>query len=859
MRLLTLLMLLAVLVPRANADVPVVPANLPPVHALRTERPIVIDGLLDEEVWKSAQACTNFLQEDPDQGVPPRQRSEVRLAFDDDALYVGARLYDSAPDSVVARLARRDNDAASDAFAILLDPFHDKRTGYYFVVSAAGTLQDGVLLNDGWDDSSWDGVWQGRAHRDAQGWACELRIPFSQLRFTAGSTMVWGVNFKRTIARYSESDAIVYTPRGQSGYVSRFPEMQGLDGLKTGRHVEMTPYATNKSEHLRFDGNDLSRYGSADPFHGDWRAKPAIGGDLRTSLGSKLTLNATVNPDFGQVEIDPAVVNLSDVETYFQEKRPFFVEGSSIFRFGNEGANNYSGFNWPDPTFFYSRRIGRRPQGAVPDADYVGAPIGTSILGAAKLVGKLAPSWNFGAMQAITAKEQATLETGGVRSKAEIEPLTYYGVVRTQKEFKDRRQGLGFMTTVAERSFTSDAMRDQLNRSSLMNGMDGWVFLDEKKVWVISGWSAMSLVSGTKARITALQQNSLHYLQRPDAEAFHLNPNATSLSGWGSRYWLNKQKGNVILNAALGALSPTFDVSDIGFQSRSDLINAHIGGGYKWTETTKTHKYMDVLGSVFASYNFDGDPIWGGLWSAADITFLNNWSLNPRLAYNPQTVNDRRTRGGPVSLNPPGVEIGTYAQTNSKSKFYYYIDTGGYLQQEDQSNWYLTPGVEWKPISNLLVSFGPGYEHNLAQAAYVGADPGANFGRVFAHLDQKTVSANVRVNWSVTPNLSVQTFVQPLISSGDYTDYKALAKARTFDFVPYAYPGNQDFNFKSLRGNAVMRWEYLPGSTLFLVWTQQRSDYENDGTFRFGPSFSRLVDSKADNIFLAKLSYYFSL
>jgi len=823
----------------------------PPVQAVRLTSPISVDGVLSEPVWQGGNAVIEFRQRDPVEGGTPSQRTEVRVAYDEDALYVGARLYDSAPDSIISRLSRRDVSIPADRFSIYLDPYHDKRTGYYFLVNVADVLFDGTLSNDGWEDSSWDGVWEAKTHVDEKGWTVEMRIPYSQLRFEKADQYVWGVNFRRVVARHNEEDFLVYQPKSEAGFVSRWPDLVGIQGIHSGSSVELMPYATSKGEFLQ--------HATGDPFNNGHEVEPDGGVDLRMGVGSKMTLNATVNPDFGQVEIDPAVVNLSDVETYFQEKRPFFVEGSSIFHFGNEGGNSYWGFNWPDPTFFYSRRIGRSPQGAAPNADYTDAPIGTSILGAAKLVGKIAPSWNFGTMQAITAKEQATLETGGVRSKAEIEPLAYYGVVRTQKEFKDRRQGLGFMTTLAQRSFESDAMRDQLNRSSLMNGMDGWLFLDKNKVWVISGWSAMSLLSGTAARITALQQNSLHYFQRPDAEAFHLDTDATSLTGWGSRYWLNKQKGNVIFNAALGALSPKFDVSDVGFQSRSDLINSHIGGGYKWTQTTKTHQYMDVLGAVFASYNFDGDPIWGGIWSAGDITFLNNWSLNPRIAYNPQTVNDRRTRGGPVSLNPPGVEIGTYAETNSKSKFYYYIDTDGYFQQEGQGNWYVSPGVEWKPISNLLVSFGPTYEHNVAQAAFVGVDPGANFGRVFAHLDQRTVSANIRLNWSVTPNLSVQTYVQPLISSGDYTDYKALAKERTFDFVPYAYAGNRDFNSKSLRGNAVVRWEYLPGSTMFLVWTQQRSDSENDGEFRFGPSFHRLVDARADNILLAKLSYYFNL
>ena len=257
--------------------------------------------------------------------------------------------------------------------------------------------------------------------------------------------------------------------------MSRFPELNGLDGLKMARHVELTPYATNKSEHLRFDpvlgqikqfAPGLEhRYPSGDPFHGGWKALPAIGGDLRTSLGSKLTLNATVNPDFGQVEIDPAVVNLSDVESFFQEKRPFFTEGVSVFRCGNNGANDYSNFNWPEPFFFYSRRIGRGPQVGTPDSvgsqpnrkavDFTEVPTAAHILGAAKITGQTAPGWNVGTVQALTRREEAKLQAGGAGSRSGVEPMSYYGVYRVMHEMNDRRQGLGLMTMTTARFFDS--------------------------------------------------------------------------------------------------------------------------------------------------------------------------------------------------------------------------------------------------------------------------------------------------------------------------------------------------------------------------------------------------------------------
>jgi hypothetical protein len=852
---LALLFLLAVpVVTRADST----KVQLPPVRAVRATSSITIDGVLSEAVWSADNAVTDFKQRDPNEGAPSSQKTEVRVAYDEDAVYIGARCYDSKPDSIIARLVRRDFSIPTDRFSVYLDPYHDKRSGYYFLVNAAGTLLDGTVYNDGWEDGSWDGVWSAQVKRDNQGWTVEMRIPYSQLRFQKSDSYVWGINFRRVIQRNNEETFLVYQPKKESGFVSRFPDLVGIEGVNPSGSIEVMPYLTGKAQFvpppLRTPFNDGSDY------------DPNGGGDLRMAVGSRLTLNATVNPDFGQVEVDPAVVNLSDYETFFPEKRPFFVEGSNTFSFGQEGANNYWGFNWPQPTFFYSRRIGRAPVGQGPDGvDFLDKPIATTILGAAKLSGKLAPSWNFGTMHAVTAREKASVDIAGARSRFDVEPLTYYGVMRGQKEFKDRRQGLGWLTTATNRSFTGGDLTSLLNRQSYFTGLDGWAFLDKDKMWVVSGWSGMSNVRGTVDRILSLQQNSTHYLQRPDADHVEVDPNATSLTGFGSRLWLNKQKGSSFMNAALGFMDPKFDVNDMGFMSRADVINGHVGGGYKWTETTKSRKYQDVLLAFFDSHDFQGNNIWGGVFAEGNTEFINNYSWNYRFAYNWETINNRRTRGGPLTINKPGYEIGTYFDTDGKAKLFYFIDTGTYFQPEAGSyNYYVNPGVEWKPVSNFTLNVGPGFEKVVEDAQYVtrieDATASETYGNryVFADLDQTTLSANIRMNVSFTPNLSFQTFIQPLISSGAYTGFKALARPKTYEFTPYAYGGNPDFNFKSLRGNAIMRWEYTAGSTLFLVWTQERTDEENVGDFNFSRSSSRLFDVRPKNIFLAKLTYYLS-
>jgi uncharacterized protein DUF5916 len=851
------------------------------VQARRLAGTVNIDGLLTDAAWSAEPAEARFIQSDPNQGASPTFPTEVRLHYDDDAIYVGVRMFDAAPDSIVARLARRDVNSSSDELCVFLDPYHDKRTGYFFVISAAGTLRDGILYNDGWTDGSWDGVWQGRAHIDSLGWTAEMRIPYSQLRFHKNERGRWGVNFRRYLARRNEYDHVAYTPRNESGFVSRFPDLVGIDGIAPNRAFELRPYGITRGEFLQRSPDD--------PFNDGSRVVPDVGVDLKTAIGSKLTLNATINPDFGQVEVDPAVVNLSDVETFFSEKRPFFFEGSSNYEFGSGGSDSYWGFNWPGPSFFYSRRIGRAPQGRDPaelSADFVDRPLGTSILGAAKVTGKVAGDWNLGLLQAVTAQEQAKLLATGVSSKAEIEPLTSYTVMRTQREFHAGRQGLGVLTTVAARKFDNPLLSDQLNRRSIVAGLDGWTFLDSAKVWVVTGWANLTDVRGTRERITALQRNPQHYLQRPDASRWRLDPLATSLTGYGGRFTLNKQKGRTIFNSAVGFMNPHFDVNDLGSMSRADVVNAHVVSGYKWTDPKGWRRYADAKVALWGSTDWDGNLISPGIWTGGGLEFSNYWSIWPRASFNPAAINNRLTRGGPLTASKPRWDGGFWFETDARKKVWYGLDFGGARSQSGGWAIWAYPSVEWKPASNISVSVGPGLDRNHQDSQWVGsiADAGAvdTYGRryVFAQLDQTTVSANLRLNVAFTPNVSFQMFAQPLISSGEYFAYKQLVRARSYVWEPVGsgipqYVAatdeidlnggtpedafNPDFNVTSLRGNAILRWEYMPASTLFLVWTQDRNGFENNGEFDFRSSRSKMFDQRPDNIFMAKVSYYLSL
>jgi len=875
---LALLYTLGMVAPGGQDSTPKQPAS---VRAARAPAEIALDGVLSEAGWAAAVPVSAFTQREPDEGAPATERTEVRVLYDDDALYVGARLFDRHPDSVRAQLARRDRVSNSDRFLVFLDCYHDRRTGFFFGINAAGTLYDGTLFNDDWESDTWDGVWEGTATRDSLGWSAELRIPYSQLRFQKQKTMRWAINFKREIARRNERDYLVPTPSNGSGFVSRFVDLVGIEQVSPPPRLELLPYFTTRAEYLGHE--------AADPFNDGSRLGAGMGADLKVGIGNNLTLDATVNPDFGQVEVDPAVVNLSDVETFFEERRPFFVEGASIFNFGEGGANDFWGFNWANPSFLYSRRIGRAPQAELPDEyDYSHVPAGSNILGAAKLSGKVG-NWSLGTLSALTSREHGRFSLGQERWRQEVEPLTYYGVYRAQKELDGGRHGFGFIGTATARSIQEGRLRDELSSSALSVGLDGWTTLDRNGVWVISGWGGMSRVGGSVERMQSLQKNSVHYFQRPDAGYLGVDSAATSLTGYAARVSLNKQKGNWMLNSAVGVVDPSFEVNDLGFQFRGDQINSHFMFGHKWTRPGRLFRSWRVNFAGFRSYNFGGDVTWTGLFLTGLYELRNFSSGRWFVAYNPKTLSDRRTRGGPLMVNQPGVEWEFSLDSDPNKEWIYGGGFhGNHYQQGWEQSWTAWAALEWKPGARFSLRVEPQVERFRTSAQYVDtfADSLAvhTYGHryVFADLDQTTVSASVRLNWIFTPRLSLEVYTQPLLSSGHYTGFKELARPRSYHFTQYPDPAatadpdrvvvdpdgsgpvagqeidDPDFSLASLRGNAVLRWEYLPGSTLFLVWTQNRSDTESVGSFRTGRALNRLLNASADNIFMIKVSYWWN-
>ncbi len=469
---LAALVLLSFCPPPAQGQPAVAPTRPRPTLAVGSvSAPLAIDGRLDEPDWRRAPVATDFIQRDPDEGKPATERTEVRILLDGDAIYVGARMFDREPGRIARHLTRRDDEGegAADVFHVAFDGLHDGLTGAHFAVTAAGTQKDESMFNDSTSDGSWDAVWRSAVSIDEQGWIAEMRIPLSQLRFTPGTGRTWGLLLVRYIARKAEEDWWAFVGKQESGLLSRAGTLTGLD-LRPRRHLALLPYATLRGE---FPG----RVDEADPFSSSAAATGAVGLDLKWGVTNSLTLDATVNPDFGQVEVDPAVVNLTAFETFFEERRPFFVEGSNIIQnFGRNGASSTYGFNRANPSLFYSRRIGRRPQGQV-SGDYKDIPSATTILSAAKLTGKTDGGWSVSLVDAVTSREQAEVSSGAGLGRADVEPLTNYVATRVRRDV-GQRAGFGGIFTAVNRDLGDPGLAAQLPGHAYTGGIDGHLFLD---------------------------------------------------------------------------------------------------------------------------------------------------------------------------------------------------------------------------------------------------------------------------------------------------------------------------------------------------------------------------------------------
>ena len=856
-----------------------------PIHILRAieaQGKITLDGILDEEAWAQASSASEFTQRDPDEGKEPTERTELRVTFDRSAVYFGVQLFDREPQKIVRRLSRRDDYTDSDAFTIELSPYHDGLTGALFQISAAGVQRDAIISNDTFTDFSWEGVWESGVRTDDQGWCAEIRIPFSQLRFPASGNQLWGINASRFINRKNESAWLHLVKKNESGKASRMDDLEGIVEPEARKHLELMPYVVGRSEFIEPASSD-------DPFNDGSRLFGTAGIDIKYGVSSNFTLDATINPDFGQVEVDPAVVNLSAFETYFPEKRPFFLEGANIFNnYGRGGSNSFWRFNSQEPNIFYSRRIGRYPQGFA-QGDFVDTPEGTTIIGAGKLTGKTGSGWTFGLIEAVTAREFADVMQDGDLSRTEVEPLTNYFVGRVLKE--KGRGGVGFLTTGVQRDLRDPALKDILVSQAYVAGADGYYYLDSRKDWVVTGKMSGSWLTGSPASISRLEHSPQHYYQRPDADHVELHPGATSMKGWSGSVSLNRQSGNVKVNTALWATSPGFESNDLGFQNGGDLAGTHFVLNWRKTVPDRWSRSRYLWVAKWWTWNF-ARQLQGNGWNAEGVLETKNyWTFWLDAGGRWRAHDQLLTRGGPSAARPGGGFVDVGMQSDSRKRIAFSLDSAYGWNDEGGWEWNGALNLNLKPTSSLTISTGPSVGRARGAAQYVTTTSDATASHtygsryVFSDIDQFEVSMSSRVNWILSPKMSLQVYMQPLISVGDYWDFKEFARPDTFSFLRYgsdtgnismdgnslytvdpdnAGPAppfsfyNPDFNFKSLRVNAIFRWEWTLGSTLYLVWTQERQDSSNPGQFSPGEDMSKLFTSPANNVLLVRLAYWFS-
>ncbi|MBN1827256.1 MAG: carbohydrate binding family 9 domain-containing protein [Candidatus Eisenbacteria bacterium] len=854
------------------------------ITAARLLSPIRLDGALDEESWQRPAAAP-LVQNEPDNGCTPRQDTEWWVVYDDEALYIGCRMLDSQPDSIVCGLGRRDAYPVSDWIYLNLDTFNDDRNGYSFSFSPAGSMNDAVIYCDGATDDSWDGIWDVAARVDDGGWSAEVRIPFAQLAFPDAEEQVWGMNFSRRICRYQERDELFHRPRGESGYVGRFPDLVGIRGVKPGKRVEVLAYGAGKADFTDADGGDPFRDGS------DWSGN--TGADILWGLSNDLNLNATFNPDFGQVEVDPAVVNLGDFETYFPEKRPFFVKDSGVFRFAREGTNNNWNFNWMDPMLFYSRRIGRTPTLSLGDNDYADAPEATTILGAGKMSGKIGDN-TIGLLHAVTAREEARLEYEGIRSEQTVEPLAGYTVARLSRTTANGDHGVGWMLTDVRRDLDDPRGREELTGAASAIGMDGWTTLDDDGVWALRGYLSGSRVTGSSEAIDEVQRNSRHYMDRPCADHLDYDPNRTRLDGWSGRLMLNKQSGAFTLNTAVGVASPGYEIGDLGYQTRSDKINSHLVLSYAWHEPRGVFRNRAISLGTYKLWDYGGAPDNYGscvFWSAG---FRNFWEAWGNVFYEPERTGRWTTWGGPPIRLPRHRSAEAYLESDGRGVW----TVGGGGRVWDIADGSRGASAEmWftiRPRSGLRLFFDPYLSWGHDKVGWVGTEEDSTmtdtYGSryLFADFTERRFMMTTRLDWTFTPGLTLQTYIQPLFAAARYRDIKELSRPNSYDCNVYgrdngstivyseedgayeidpdgagpieAYSlDDPDFNFKSLKLNMVLRWEFRPGSTFYLVWTQNRTDEGHAGDFELDRDARNLFGSPGDDIVMAKIATWWNL
>lgn len=840
-----------------------------------TEAP-TIDGSPTDAVWDLVEWSGDYMQFEPNPGDPPTQQTFFKILYDDRNLYVAYRCLDDQPELIEQRMGRRDQ-FPGDWIEMNIDSYHDKRTAFSFTVSASGVKGDEFVSNDGnnWD-SSWNPIWETKTQLDSTGWTAELRIPLSQIRFSAGTDQVWGIQSTRRDFRMDERS--IWQPRSRtaSGWVSRFGELRGLRDLQPRRTVELQPYVVaQRSTYPAEEGN---------PFVDGADNRISAGLDARIGVTNDLTLDLTINPDFGQVEADPGALNLDGYQIFFREQRPFFVEGQNIFDFNLSRAE--AGGRHTSDQLFYSRRIGGRPHRFVSsEADrsyYVDQPSNTTILGAAKFSGKTSSGLSVGLLESITEREVATIDLAGERSETVVEPLTNFQVGRIQQDFRGGDTYVGAILTGVQRSLGDDPELGFLHRQAYSGGVDFTHRWDDRS-WYVAGNTVLSSVSGSEEAILQTQTGFEHFFQRPDADHLRVDSTATQLNGSSGMLKVGNLGGNFIFETGATWRSPGFEINDIGFMRNADEINYFGWAARRWQQPFSIFRRFQINGNVYSTFDFGGNLLNQAFNTNSHANFTNFMRAGAGATYVPYRASKTDLRGGPILRQSPGFEYFGYIVSDNRKKAS--IGTQGYQFRTFDGNQVegsIEFFVEWQPLDAVSVNFSPRYSTFARADQYVAqldGESGTEY--IVGAVDQRTFSTTLRLNYNLTPDLTVQYYGQPFISRGRYRDFKQFSgegladkfSERFYSFGPEEVYfdtesgiyrlgpdgrfeiSDPDFSFIQFRSNMVLRWEYRPGSELYLVWSQGNTASGVPGDRLLRSLGRNVFNDEVRNNFLIKVTY----
>ncbi len=879
----------------------------------------VVDGRLDDAAWRTAPPLTDLRQRDPVEGAAASESTAVRFVYDDDALYVGFRGYDDDPAGIVSHLVRRDQRVSADEFSVALDSYDDGRTAFAFIVNPSGARRDVFVYDDGGGhDDSWNPVYEWATRVDSLGWTAELRIPFSQLRFPAGDSLVFGLRVRRTIPRLHEEDNWPLFRRDMVDEVSHYGRLVGLDGVPRPHRAEFLPYTAGSAS---FEPAQIGN-----PFVTGRRESVRGGANLKLGVTSALTADLTINPDFGQVEADPAVVNLTAFESFFPEKRPFFVEGVDLFRFGigapmvARPGQGPGGFHGGDEGLVYTRRIGRLPH-VEPESDggYVDRLTPVPILGAGKLSGQLGGGWSLGLLQAVTGEERVrVVDSTGARSTTPVEPVTSYTVARVQRNAAGGRIAFGAIATSVVRDLqgptrqpivtpcfngslvarpcvigyavdSGTAAFQTLTARAFTGGTDlRWRSPHDGYEFVAGAMG--SHISGTPAAMLDVQESSAHYFQRPDQSYAHLDSTATALEGFAGYARLAKVTGFLNWMLRYETRSPGFETNDLGYMRQADQHAFRGELTLRWLTPGRVFRRVEWQTATEGTLSYGGERERAQFTSRWNMDLANYWGLSLRGERTLPSLSTHLLRGGPAFAEPGAWQLNGHIHSDFRKTVS--GDLGGQYQVEDvtgavQEN--VNGGLQLRPPGPLSLNFGAELRHESNDRQYLTSEQvGDSTYYLLGHLDRREASVTLRADLALTPRLSLALYAQPFVSAGRYTglrlvaDPRAASYAARFDLLGpnrLTRPGGDaaasvdvngdgvpdfsfdepDFRVVSLRTNVVLRWGFLPGSTLFVVWQQSREDEAPYATLNLGHGLLDTFSATGQHVLAVKVAYWMGL